>query len=181
MLDRIDKAVDFLARATMFMAAFIVLSMTLMISAYIFVREVLNGHWIFVEEWVGYLLVFVAYWGCAYTLRSDGHINVDVVFRLLPRRGRLWLGAFTSLVALLILGFFLDLSIRHVVYAVQESWVSSFPSLSPMWLPISFIPIGLSIFILVMALRLVQRVIVALRGTVEEAAVTSQHTQEVNT
>lgn len=170
-LSRMDRAVGLLSGLAVAIGAIAVAGMVFMVTAYIIVREFLKGQWFFVEEWSGYLLVLLVYWSCAYTLRSGGHINVGVVVRFLPKRARLWMAALTSLAALGMLGFFMEKSIRWVIYAAEESLVSGFPSLTPMWIPFTFVSIGLGVFSLAMALHLARKVVEAVRGKVEEEEV----------
>ena len=147
--------------------AIVILVMVFMITTYVVVRFA-GGKWTFVEEWVGYLLVFMTYFACAYALRSGGHISVDVVIRLLPKRVRLWMAVFTSLLALVMLGFFTERSISWVSYTWTEETVSNFPSLTPMWIPSMFVVIGIVVFSIAMALYLVRSAVNAVRGIEEE-------------
>ena len=149
--------------------AIVILVMVFMITTYVVVRFA-GGKWTFVEEWVGYLLVLMAYFACAYALRSGGHISVTAVVRLLPKGVRLWMTVFTSLLALVMLGFFTERSISWVSYTWTEETVSNFPSLTPMWIPSMFVVIGIVVFSIAMALYLVRSAVNAVRGIEEEKA-----------
>jgi len=127
-------------------------------------RELLHGQWLFVEEWSGYLVVLIFYWSCAYALRSGAHIKVDIVSSRFPDGVKRWVECFIALMATGILVFFLKGSIGWVIYAVKEKVVSDFPSLTPMWIPFAFVPIGIGIFALAMGLETVRRVTVAVAG-----------------
>jgi TRAP-type C4-dicarboxylate transport system permease small subunit len=161
---KIDKVIDILSKAAVAISALSLVFLVFMITAYVFVREFLYGQWLFVEEWSGYLLVLIFYWACAYALRSGAHIKVDIVFRLFPDRVKPWVECVSALMATSILGFLIKGSIDWVIYAVEERVVSDYPSLTPMWIPLAFVPIGLGHFGLAMGLETVRRVTVAVAG-----------------
>ena len=168
-LNKIDKAVDRLSISAATISIIVILFMVLMVTVYVVVRFA-GGQWTFVEEWVGYLLVLMTFFGCAYALRSDGHVSVTVVIRLVPTKVRLWMAAITSLLALVVLVFFVERSISWLSYTWIEETVSSFTTHTPMWIPSMFVTTGMVIFTIAMAMHLVHRVISAVRGIEEEEA-----------
>ena len=163
-LSKIDKVIDSLSKAAVAISALTLVFLVVLITAYVVVRELLYGQWFFVEEWSGYLVVLIFYWACAYALRSGAHIKVDIVSRLFPDSVKRWVECFTALMATSILGFLVRGSIDWVIYALEEGVVSDYPSLTPMWIPFAFVPIGLGIFCLAMGLETVRRVTVAVAG-----------------
>lgn len=163
-LSKIDKFIDILSKAGVAVGALTLLFLVVLITAYVIVRELLQGQWLFVEEWSGYLVVLLFYWSCAYALRSGAHIKVEIVSSLLPDRVKRWVECFIALMATGILVFFLKGSISLVMYALEEGVVSDYPSLTPMWVPFSFVPIGLFLFCLAMGFETMRRITVAMMG-----------------
>ena len=163
-LSKIDKVIDILSKAAAAISAFTLLFLVALVTAYVVSRELLHGQWLFVEEWSGYLVVLIFYWSCAYALRSGAHIKVDIVSSRFPDRVKRWVECFIALMGTSILGFFLKGSIDWVIYALKEGVVSDFPSLTPMWIPFVFVPIGIGLFALAMGLETIRRITVAVAG-----------------
>ena len=168
-ISKIDRAVGWLSSTAAAISVIVILFMVLMVTVYVVVRFA-GGQWTFVEEWVGYLLVLMTYLGCAYALRSNGHVSVTVIIRLVPAKVRLWMAAITSLLALVVLVFFIDRSLSWLSYTWVEETVSSYTSHTPMWIPSIFVTIGMVVFTITMAMHLVHRVVYAIRGIEEEEA-----------
>ena len=168
-LNKIDKVVGRISISAAAISIIVLLFMVIMVTVYVVMRYA-GGKWTFVEEWVGYLLVLISYLGCAYALRSNGHVSVTVVIRLVPTKVRLWMSAVTSLLALVILVFFVERSISWLSYTWVEETVSSYTSHTPMWIPSIFVTIGMVVFTIAMAMHLVHRVVYAIRGIEGEEA-----------
>jgi len=167
----IDRGVHFLAVLMMVPAAVAIVGDTALITAYIIVRETpVPGNWRFVEEWSGYLLVLMVYFSLAYTLRTGGHISVDVVVRFLPRRVRNVLDVILSAMALAMSIFLMDRSFAWFRYGLARHLESNFPSHTPLWIPYLFIFIGLVPFGLALLLHLVRRVLILVTGVTPEEA-----------
>lgn len=166
-ISKIDKVIGILSAILVAVAALYLVGMVLMMVAYIFIREVLVRPIMFVEEYSAYGVVIMTYFAAAYTLRSGGHINVNVVIRRLHHRAREGLLTFSGLFALLMLGYMLSRSISWFRYTLTYHVRSEF-TLTPMWIPTLSIPIGLGVFGLAIALWTVQRVISLVKGAEEE-------------
>ena len=167
-LSKIDKVIDILSKAAVAIGALTLVFLVLMITAYVVVRELLQGQWLFVEEWSGYLVVLLFYWSCAYALRSGAHVKVEIVSSLFPARVKQWVDCFIALMATGLLVFFLRGSISWVLYAIEEGVVSDYPSLTPMWIPFAFVPIGLCLFCLAMGFETIRRLTVAVVGDINK-------------
>ncbi len=105
-------------------------------------RYILNLAIIFIDEYTGYLLVLTTFMGLAYTLRTDGHIDVDLVGRHLPPKIKSGLRIVTTLVALV-------LTILLTIYTGGKTWsayqmgLTATSSLeTPLFIPQLVIPIG---------------------------------------
>ncbi len=71
----------------------------------------------------------------AYTYLNDGHVRMDAVYRLFPRRGKAIADFFTGLLALGFLGAFLFMTTKHAIrsfaYAEYSTWSPWAPPLGP--------------------------------------------------
>lgn len=65
-----------------------------------FTRYILNDSLGWTEEIARFLLIGVTFIGAVMAVRKESHIAVELVYRWLPRRMRLWLQIFVDLVAI---------------------------------------------------------------------------------
>jgi TRAP-type C4-dicarboxylate transport system permease small subunit len=65
-----------------------------------FTRYVLNDSLGWTEEIARFLLIGVTFIGAVMAVRKESHIAVELIYRWLPRRMRLWLQIFVDLVAI---------------------------------------------------------------------------------
>ena len=108
-------------------------------------RYILNLAILFIDEYTGYLLVLTTFLGLAYTLRTDGHIDVDLVVSRLPPRIKTGLRIATTAVALV-------LAILLALYTGDRTWsaykmgsIATTPLETPLFAPQMVIPIGFAI------------------------------------
>jgi TRAP-type C4-dicarboxylate transport system permease small subunit len=94
------------------------------------------------DEISGYLMALAVTWGFAYTLRSGGHVRIDVLLPYLsPTLRRL-----VDFIALVSTGFLACLFAWKVWLLVIDSWESDMRSstylLTPMWIPQGILGVG---------------------------------------
>ena len=164
-VDRIlDKVADITSRVLLAPCVVLLVVWVFLIGAYVFGRLLFDVKWLFVEEFTEYWLIMLAFFALAYTLRTGGHITIDIVTRFLSKRVRSILAVITGLLAL---GF--------AVYLLQAgagwfwtAWVghklSWYPSSVPLWPYYSFVPIGLAVLCLALLHELYRGVVRAVRG-----------------
>jgi TRAP-type C4-dicarboxylate transport system permease small subunit len=100
------------------------------------------------DEISGYILVLAGTWGMAYTLRTEGHVRIDV---LLPFMGRK-LRAFIDFISSITMGFFALVicwkSWGLVVESIDTEITSSTYLLTPLYIPQSILAIGFTLLAL---------------------------------
>jgi TRAP-type C4-dicarboxylate transport system permease small subunit len=153
-LMNIFKRIDRLSSAGGIVSGITILLMSGLILLEVILRSATGISILIAEEYSAYLLVVFGSMALAYTLKSEGHIRVDLILLKLPDRGR-------SIVHLCcsILGF------SVFVFAACQAWgqcygswlsheTSMYYSKTPLWLP------QLSIFVgsALMALQLLSTV-----------------------
>ena len=72
-----------------------------------------------VQESTTYMHAMVFMLGAAYTLRSDGHVRVDIFYRRFSRRGKAWVNALGAILFLLPFCIFV---IGISIPFVSEAW-----------------------------------------------------------
>ncbi|MGA7799223.1 MAG: TRAP transporter small permease subunit [Gammaproteobacteria bacterium] len=98
---RLTRLLDGFAEWTGRAISWLTLLLVLDTFAVVVLRYLFSLGWIAMQESMTYLHAFVFLLGAAYTLRHDGHVRVDIVYRELSPRTRAWLdllGTFVFLV-----------------------------------------------------------------------------------
>lgn len=97
-------------------------------------------------DFTGFLLAAASFLALAYTLQAGGHIRINLVTRVLPKRVQHYLELLTVAVALL-LTLFVDV---YMIKLVHESWVYQDRSAGmvavPLWIPQFALALGLAMF-----------------------------------
>ena len=100
------------------------------------------------DEISGYILALAGTWGMAYTMRTEGHVRIDV---LLPFMGRK-LRAFVDFIASFTMGFFAVVvcwkSWALVIDSIDTGITSSTYLLTPLYIPQSILAIGFTLLAL---------------------------------
>ena len=120
------------------------LSVILVVSGVV-ARYVFRVGVIFIDEYIGYLLVVITFMGMAHTLCEDGHIKVDLILRRLPRKVHLWFQLVTSLISFAISILLTFQTYQRVLIAYKFKAVSVTPIETPLFIPQMFIPIGFAL------------------------------------
>ena len=100
------------------------------------------------DEISGYIMALAVTWGFAYTLRTEGHVRIDVLLPYMPRRLR----RVADFLAMWTTGFLACLFAWKVWLLVIDSWQTGMRSstylLTPMWIPQGILGIGFSLLAL---------------------------------
>lgn len=96
------------------------------------------------DEISGYLMALAVTWGFAYTLRSEGHVRIDVLLPYMPARIR----RVMDFLAMWTTGFLACLFAWKVWVLVVDSWQTGMRSstylLTPLWIPQGILGVGFS-------------------------------------
>jgi TRAP-type mannitol/chloroaromatic compound transport system permease small subunit len=96
------------------------------------------------DEISGYIMAIAITWGFAYTLRSEGHVRIDVLLPYMSHRLRRWV----DFLAMWTTGFLACLFAWKVWVLVVDSWQTGMRSstylLTPMWIPQGILGVGFS-------------------------------------
>jgi TRAP-type mannitol/chloroaromatic compound transport system permease small subunit len=96
------------------------------------------------DEISGYIMALAVTWGFAYTLRTEGHVRIDVLLPYLPPRLR----RVMDFIAMWSTGFLACLFAWKVWLLVVDSWQTGMRSstylLTPLWFPQGILGVGFS-------------------------------------
>jgi len=167
-IDRIDRVLDRITRITSGAPAYaigtLVVVWIILIAVYVVGRLFFQMRWLFVPEFTEYWMVCVVFLSVAYTLRSRGHINIDIVLRRFSKRVIIILEAITAFLSLLITCFLVERGIDWFLYAFSSHMYSMGPMHTLLWPIFIIVPIGLAMLALEFVLHFYRSVVRAVRG-----------------
>ena len=109
----------------------------------VFLRYFFSKPLLFADDVGVYCMIYIAFVGAALTLKMKRHIMVDILYLQLPRKAQLWLDVFTTLLGTLIVCIITWQTAAWVLYTYKTGFTSSGVLQTPMWIPMSVIPVGL--------------------------------------
>jgi len=160
----LDKVADITSKVLLAPCVVLLVAWIFLIGAYVFGRAIFNVKWLFVEEFTEYWLIMLAFFALAYTLRTGGHITIDIVTRFLSNRVRSILAVITGLLALGFAVYLLQAGVDWFWTAWVGHKLSWYPSSVPLWPYYLFVPVGLAVFCLALLHELYRSVVRAVRG-----------------
>lgn len=143
------------------LAGFATLAIALLVSYDVLMRYFLDRPQLFIDELASFLQVLLIFGGAAYTFRVGGHVRVDLVTSYVPRPVRAWLRVATLALGLAFLLVVIWVTTQSTYTAYRYGRVSAV-MLYPLSLPMAFVPAGLLLMALGMAVTLVRQVKLAL-------------------
>ena len=111
-----------------------------------------------VEEYVAYFVAMVVLLGGSWVVKQDTHISINVIPDLLRPRVRTGLEIVTTLVALGVIAFFLVIETNLVIQNIKTGINAWTPMHTPLWTVQSIMVIGLTLFVIQIVVRLVNKV-----------------------
>lgn len=147
-VQRILAATDVVARAMAYTsgAAFVLLA--LYMTADVTGRKFVGVSSAITDEVGGYALAFGGMWALAWTLRSNGHVRIDVLLPYLPARVQ-WALGYASLA---IMALFAGAVALYTWQLAVDSWVTDTRATSfvrtPLFVPQGLMAIGVSVLTL---------------------------------
>ncbi|NIR60255.1 MAG: TRAP transporter small permease subunit [Gammaproteobacteria bacterium] len=101
LLDRLTRLLDGLNEWVGRTIAWLTLAMVLVTFAVVVLRYGFNLGWIAMQESITYMHALVFMLGASYTLKHEGHVRVDILYRGMSARGRAWVDLLGALLLLL--------------------------------------------------------------------------------
>ncbi|MFT4794737.1 MAG: TRAP-type C4-dicarboxylate transport system permease small subunit [Paracoccaceae bacterium] len=114
----------------------------------IFVRFVLNGSTVWQTEAVVYLMIAATLVGLPYVQHLRGHVNVDLIPLMLPRKLRFAMAIVTLLLSIAIVAVMFWYGFDYWHYAWSRGWTSDTIWAVPLWIPYLSLPVGFGLLML---------------------------------
>ena len=156
---RIQSGIDTLSQWLLWPAVLAMVVTSMVITIYTIDRKFFWWlQWLFVEEWSGYLLIWLTSLALAYTQRTGGHISVEMVHKLLPAKAQQWLKVFNLLVMLVLTASLCFLCSKYFVYLWTSGKRSMGVTETALWIPYLAIPIGFATLVLAVLIDIVSEI-----------------------
>jgi len=160
----IDKISEKIALGSSFLAvALMVLMVWEVVARYVFNKPTI---WSF--DINQFLFCGLTALGAAYTLRTDGHVSIDILYSRLNSRVRGIMGIFTTLIMMAVLYVIIWQSSVATIDAYKGNFVTQTFFAPPVYPAKALIPIGMFFFLLQAIARIIRYVIQAIVGEEEE-------------
>ena len=147
---------DVLARLSGYVGAALMAAIAVLIVSEVFMRGLFNHSLSFAWESASYCLMGAVFLGAAFTLRSDGHIRVNLLIENLPKS----MGRLVDMVCtLLAIGVCAFLTRALMLKALDDFASGSHtptPMETPLVIPVAMIAVGFLLLTLQMLARLVR-------------------------
>lgn len=158
-----------LSLASGYISAFLIVASTAVIVFEVVVRYCFGWATDWEIEMCVIALIIATFLGGGYTLPRNGHIAIDVLDHVIPKKVNLWRYLVADLIAF---GFVVLLTTKSWKF-FHEAWVKGWRSESTwapvLWVPYGFMALGLTLLALHYVVQLVEERLVPLFGTPPEA------------
>ena len=154
----LDKQVSFLSSLLLNLALIAFIILTFSVIYEVIARSILNKPTIWSLEIVTYMISCVAFFGSAYVLRINKHLEINLFTKILPIKVRLIFNLIANIIAFIFcfIAFYYGCKLINLSYILGVVSVSELRV--PLWIPQMTVPIGffaLSLEFLIRILRLI--------------------------
>lgn len=132
-INRANKIIRSITLVGAAIAAILIFTAFLIIVTYVINRQFIGQIWLFPEEYIGLLLLPIAYLSMAYSLRFGAQVNMSLILNKFSPWKRNIMDILVTLVGLFVLGFMTERSISWFAYVWQNHIVSTGPMRTPLW------------------------------------------------
>jgi TRAP-type C4-dicarboxylate transport system permease small subunit len=153
----IDKVMSIISFVLTGFSAVVLLACVLAITIFIIARAALDVSWMFIEEFTAYTMVLVSFFPLSYAFRTDGHIKVDVLIRMMPEKMKRTVEFITTLLSLIIIIYLTHKGILWFWEGVVDNVHSQYPSYIPLWPIYLIVPVGFAALSLDVILHIIRK------------------------
>lgn len=139
---KISPIYDWIIKLTTIISGFLILFMTLSITADVVLRYFFHAPLIWVDEIAGWMQLYIAFLIAAWVLKRDGHVKMDLVINRINKKNQTIVNAITSLIGALVFFAVAWFSATHTNYVFQLDHRTSTILRAPVFIIIAIIPFG---------------------------------------
>lgn len=157
--ERLERAAEAAANGMAMLSVFSLWILTAVVTFAVIMRYVFNDALTWADEISTYCLVSIVFFGLAHTLHHGGHIRIDILTNLFPRR----VNAYLQLMAYFVGIVFSVVLIFGVFHRIENFYIrhtESFTELyTPLYIPALPLLIGSVMFLLMMAAMALKHIV----------------------
>lgn len=120
MFDRLDKILNYIGTYLKYFAAVLLILVSVLIAIDVILRSAFNMPIIGVAEVVANGIVIIAFLQLSYTIRIGAMLRSELLLNILPRRPRIWLEGFVSMLGALFFGLLCWASYEPMMRAIAS-------------------------------------------------------------
>lgn len=139
----VTRIIEAISTVTGWLAGVGVYGLTITIFIDVVLRTFFRTSIFVADELSIYFMIYVSFIGAAMTMKAGAHIKVDLLYKLLSKKARLWMDAVTMILGTIICFIVTYQCVNWVRYTYTTNFISPSTLETPMWIPMSVIPIGL--------------------------------------
>jgi TRAP-type transport system small permease protein len=147
-LERLTRVIGHVSLAGGVLSFISLLAFVMLNFVEISMRTLTNTSLLITDEFSGWLLVWMAFTGMGWTLRENGHIQIDLITRNLSEKGKSRAQLFVSIISLILMLFFTAFTMSFLADTYSRNLMGVSVLRFPLWLPIAGMAIGSSILTL---------------------------------
>jgi TRAP-type C4-dicarboxylate transport system permease small subunit len=169
-MEKVWRIIDRISYASGYLAGWVLISIVALTMAEVVTRYILNHPLILCDEFGGYSLFAITFLGLAYCGKEKGHIRITFLVERLPTRVASKLRLITLSLALLYIGAASKISWDFLIDSFRRNICSNSWLMTPLKWPQMVLPIGFTLFFLVLLMEIARRIKAVRSGVkVEEA------------
>ena len=158
------RVIETISTVTGWLSGIGVYGLTIVVFVDVVLRYFFSRSIFIADELSIYFMIYVAFIGAAMTMKKGAHIKVDLLYKRLSKKGRLWLDTITMILGTIICFIMTYQSALWVRYTYKTNFISPSILETPMWIPMSCVPIGLFLWSLQYVVESIKALNMLIRG-----------------
>ena len=153
------RLTDHFAAVSDFMGAVCIIVLTCLIGCEVVLRSVFGVSTLVSDEYSGYLMVFIVYWGAASAFHSDSFVRVEVLFKHFKPGVQKVLNVVYDISFLIFNSYLLYFFFRSFRSVLKYNSVASTVARTPLWIPYGICLLGIVVFELYLTVSIVDSIV----------------------
>ena len=154
LFNTVDALVERLSRLCAMIGVVSILLVMALITANTLMRFLFNSPMIHTVELSAYGFILISYLGFAYAVRTNAHVNVDLVQKHFRPGAKSIADFVTTGMAVLLVCILLHYAVHQLTVEFKRGTRSWTTLQTPVWIPLSVLVFGLGVFVVELVLRL---------------------------
>ncbi len=170
-MSKILPGIERIAYIVGYATGYILLGIIALTQIEVITRYILRQPLILCDEFGGYSLLAITFLGLAYCAKEKGHIRITFLVERMSAKASGWIRVLTLILALIYIGIASKVSWDFWILSIKRGMKSNSWLMTPLYWPQMALPVGCTLFFLVLLVQLVRTIRDVKAGArVEEAS-----------